>query len=316
MVMLRSVEFEATLGAGARTHSQPLPRHSSQPIARQHSQPIPRQHSQSIPRQHSQRIARQHSQPIARQHSQPLPRLHSQPLARLNGQSFLRAQRPTHPTRRPYEAVVAHIELRPLPRSLRIAKRALDVFGSGLGLLALAPVLLLLALAIKLTSRGPVLFVQERCGLGGRKFRVFKFRTMVRDAEARKRALAHLNEMSGPVFKIRRDPRITVLGGVLRRLSLDELPQLWNVVLGDMSLVGPRPPTPDEVERYTARHVQRLSVMPGITGLWQVSGRSDIADFERWVDLDLHYVRTCSMWTDLRILLKTVVVVARVRGAH
>jgi lipopolysaccharide/colanic/teichoic acid biosynthesis glycosyltransferase len=180
----------------------------------------------------------------------------------------------------------------------------------------LSPLLVGLAIAVKLSSRGPALFLQVRSGLGGRKFRMIKFRTMVKDAEQRKQALTHLNEMSGPIFKMKNDPRLTRLGAVMRKLSLDELPQLWNVFVGEMSLVGPRPPTPAEVERYSTRHVQRLSVKAGITGLWQVSGRSDIADFERWVDLDLQYARTCSMWTDLRILLKTVVVVAKVRGAH
>jgi len=187
---------------------------------------------------------------------------------------------------------------------------------SSVGLVVLLPLLLLLALAVKLTSRGPILFVHKRCGLAGRRFRFYKFRTMVQDAEAKKRELEHLNEMSGPAFKMTRDPRVTRLGGVLRKLSLDELPQLWNVLRGDMSLVGPRPPTPDEVERYTTRQIQRLSVMPGITGLWQVSGRSDIVDFERWIDLDLKYARTWSMWLDLRILLKTIIVVALVRGAR
>ncbi len=216
----------------------------------------------------------------------------------------------------PFANVVSLIEAQPRPRGARIAKRALDIFGSALGLLVLAPLLLVLALAVKLTSRGPVLFVQDRCGLGGRRFRFYKFRTMVQDAEARKHELEHLNEMQGPVFKIRRDPRITALGRWLRKLSLDELPQLWNVLRGDMSLVGPRPPMPDEVARYTRRQVQRLSVMPGITGLWQVSGRNEISDFERWIDLDLEYARTWSMWLDLRILLKTVVVVVLVRGAQ
>jgi exopolysaccharide biosynthesis polyprenyl glycosylphosphotransferase len=219
----------------------------------------------------------------------------------------------THPL---YKVVVAQIEVQPLTRVPRIAKRTLDLLGSTLGLVGLLPVLLLLALAVKVTSRGPILFMQVRCGLGGRRFRFYKFRTMVKDAEDRKAALTHLNEMSGPVFKIRCDPRITRIGRVLRKLSLDELPQLWNVLRGDMSLVGPRPPTPDEVERYNARHVQRLSVMQGITGLWQVSGRSDISDFERWIDLDLQYARNWSMWTDLRILWKTVIVVVLVRGAH
>jgi exopolysaccharide biosynthesis polyprenyl glycosylphosphotransferase len=219
-------------------------------------------------------------------------------------------------TRIALDDVVSLIEAQPRPRGARIAKRALDIFGSALGLIVLAPLLLVVGLAVKLTSRGPMLFVQDRCGLGGRRFRFYKFRTMVQDAEARKRELEHLNEMEGPVFKIRRDPRITALGRLLRKLSLDELPQLWNVLRGDMSLVGPRPPLPDEVARYTPRQVQRLSVMAGITGLWQVSGRSEISDFERWIELDLEYARTCSMWLDLRILLKTVVVVALVRGAQ
>jgi lipopolysaccharide/colanic/teichoic acid biosynthesis glycosyltransferase len=201
--------------------------------------------------------------------------------------------------RRRFDNVVAKIKQQPRSRAARLAKRAIDIVLSAVGLVVLAPVMLAIALAVK-----------------ARRFRFYKFRTMVPDAEARKRALEHLNEMKGPAFKIDRDPRITRLGRVLRKLSLDELPQLWNVLRGDMSLVGPRPPTPDEVERYTTRQIQRLSVMPGITGLWQVSGRSDIADFERWVDLDLTYARSWSMWLDLRILLKTVVVVARVRGAR
>jgi exopolysaccharide biosynthesis polyprenyl glycosylphosphotransferase len=219
-------------------------------------------------------------------------------------------------TRCRFDNVVAKIAVQPLSRRSQIAKRAVDIVLSVVGLVVLSPVMLLLALAVKLSSRGPVLFVHKRCGLSGRRFRFYKFRTMVQNAEARKRELEHLNEMKGPAFKMRSDPRITRLGSVLRKTSLDELPQLWNVLRGDMSLVGPRPPTPDEVERYNTRQIQRLSVMPGITGLWQVSGRSDISDFERWVDLDLSYARSWSMWLDLRILLKTVVVVARVRGAR
>lgn len=171
-------------------------------------------------------------------------------------------------------------------------------------------------IAVKATSRGPVFFVQDRCGLGGRVFRFYKFRTMVVDAEQRKAELEHMNEMKGPVFKIARDPRITKLGAILRKTSLDELPQLWNVVKGDMSLVGPRPPTPDEVERYTARQAQRLGVMPGITGLWQVSGRNNVPDFDKWVALDLEYARRWSLWLDMRILLKTFVVVLFAKGAQ
>ncbi len=218
--------------------------------------------------------------------------------------------------RRPLLLVMAGIEPQVRTRPARAAKRALDVCGSAVGLVLLSPLFILLVLAVRLSSRGPAFFVQERCGLGGQSFRFCKFRTMVVDAEARKAELAHLNEVSGPAFKVSRDPRITRLGAVLRKLSLDELPQLWNVLKGDMSLVGPRPPTPDEVERYTPRQAQRLSVLPGITGLWQVSGRSQIADFDRWIDLDLDYARRWSLWLDLRILCKTVIVVILARGAQ
>lgn len=217
---------------------------------------------------------------------------------------------------RPLAEVVA--EIRPLPRSLaaRSAKRSIDLVGSLVGLVVLAPLFAIIAVLVKITSRGPALFVQERCGLGGKKFTFYKFRTMVEDAEERKADLAHLNEMSGPVFKIRRDPRITKLGAVLRKTSLDELPQLWNVLKGDMSLVGPRPPLPEEVERYDSRQNQRLAVIPGITGLWQVSGRSSLPDFDVWLELDLEYARRWSFWLDVRILLKTIVVVLLARGAQ
>jgi exopolysaccharide biosynthesis polyprenyl glycosylphosphotransferase len=223
---------------------------------------------------------------------------------------------PPKPRRRELGTVIAEIELQPRSRIARSSKRLLDVAGALAGLLLLSPLFLLCALAVKLTSRGPALFVQTRCGLGGVPFKFYKFRTMVEDAEDRKAELAHLNEMRGPVFKIRRDPRTTRVGSVLRKLSLDELPQLWNVLRGDMSLVGPRPPTPDEVEQYSQRQVQRLAVLPGITGLWQVSGRSDIPDFERWIDLDLEYAQRSSLWLDVRILLKTVVVVILAKGAQ
>jgi lipopolysaccharide/colanic/teichoic acid biosynthesis glycosyltransferase len=185
-----------------------------------------------------------------------------------------------------------------------------------IGLVAFAPIFLLLVAAVKITSRGPAFFIQERCGFQGRVFRFYKFRTMVVDAEHKKCELEHLNEMKGPVFKIRRDPRITPLGKALRKLSLDELPQLWNVLRGDMSLVGPRPPTPEEVEQYTDRQAQRLSVIPGLTGLWQVSGRNALPDFDKWIDLDLRYVERWSLWLDFKILLKTVVVVLTTRGAQ
>ena len=228
------------------------------------------------------------------------------------------AEQRSAPPRRRRPVFVVASEIRALPRTTRarFAKRAIDVVGCVLALGLLAPVVVLVMLAVRLTSRGPIFFVQDRCGLGGRLFRFYKFRTMVVDAEHRKADLAHLNEMQGPVFKIERDPRITRVGAVLRKLSLDELPQLWNVLKGDMSLVGPRPPTPDEVEQYTARQVQRLGVIPGITGLWQVSGRSTIADFERWIELDLQYAREWSVWLDLRILAITPIVVVLARGAQ
>ena len=218
--------------------------------------------------------------------------------------------------RRPLFTVLAAIREQPRSALARRAKRAIDIVGSALGLATFAPVLAATAVAVKLTSPGPVLFVQDRVGLGGRRFRFYKFRTMVDDAESLKAELAHLNEMRGPVFKIERDPRMTPLGAILRKLSIDELPQFWNVLKGEMSLVGPRPPTPDEVEQYDDHHAQRLSVMPGMTGLWQVSGRSEINDFETWLALDLAYAHRWSLLLDLEILLKTPIVVLLTRGAQ
>jgi len=159
-----------------------------------------------------------------------------------------------------------------------------------------------------------VLFRQRRCGLNGRIFTLFKFRTMVADAEERIGEVAHLNEMKGPVFKVRRDPRVTGVGRWLRRFSLDELPQLWNVLRGDMSLVGPRPPIPEEVARYERWQRRRLSMKPGLTCLWQVRGRNQI-DFEEWMRLDLEYIDNWSPWLDLKILARTVPVVLSGRGA-
>src|SRR5436305_2283743 len=187
-------------------------------------------------------------------------------------------------------------------------KRALDVALASLLLLLGMPVVLGIALVIKVTSRGNVLFRQTRCGLNGRLFTVYKFRTMVEDAEERRRELLHLNEMDGPVFKLRRDPRVTFFGRFLRRLSLDNLPQLWNVLRGDMSLVGPRPPIPEEVAKYQRWQRRRLSMKPGLTCLWQISGRNDL-DFDRWMQLDLEYIDSCSPMLDLKILLRTIPVV-------
>jgi lipopolysaccharide/colanic/teichoic acid biosynthesis glycosyltransferase len=199
-------------------------------------------------------------------------------------------------------------------RRYEVCKRALDLAGSALLLATSLPVLLLAALAIRLESEGPVFFGQLRCGRGGRRFRMWKLRTMTHDAEARKHGLLHLNEMDGPVFKIRRDPRVTRVGRLLRRYSVDEIPQLWNVLRGEMSLVGPRPPLPEEVIQYSPRERRRLAVRPGLTGLWQVSGRSELC-FDEWMRLDLEYVGRASLALDLRILARTIPAVLRARGA-
>lgn len=193
-------------------------------------------------------------------------------------------------------------------------KRIVDLAGSGAALLLLSPLFAIVAALVKATSPGPVFFVQERSGLNGRRFGCVKFRTMVADAETRKAEIEHLNEVDGPVFKIKNDPRITPLGRLLRKTSIDELPQLWNVLKGEMSLVGPRPPIPSEVERYARWQRRRLSMRPGITCLWQISGRSQL-DFDTWMKLDLQYIDNWSLLLDLIILLKTVPAVLSARGA-
>lgn len=185
-------------------------------------------------------------------------------------------------------------------------KRLCDIVVSALGLAILAPLFLAVAALVKVTSRGPVFFRQVRCGSNGRRFTMYKFRTMVADAEARKTELAHLNEMDGPVFKLANDPRLTAIGRWLRKTSIDELPQLINVLKGEMSLVGPRPPVPDEVEKYEAWQRRRLSMRPGITGYWQVNGRNHIKDFDAWTKLDLEYIDRWSLALDTKILLKTI----------
>jgi exopolysaccharide biosynthesis polyprenyl glycosylphosphotransferase len=195
-----------------------------------------------------------------------------------------------------------------------MAKRLLDVGVSGLLLLLGLPLVVIIAGAIKITSGGTVLFRQTRCGLNGRYFTLYKFRTMVHDAEARRQEIFHLNEMGGPAFKLRHDPRVTRLGRLLRKFSLDELPQLWNVLRGDMSLVGPRPPIPEEVAQYQRWQRRRLSMKPGLTCLWQISGRNEV-DFDRWMQLDLEYIDSWSPSLDLKILLKTIPVVLSGRGA-
>jgi exopolysaccharide biosynthesis polyprenyl glycosylphosphotransferase len=194
-------------------------------------------------------------------------------------------------------------------------KRLVDVLVAGISLTLLSPLLLLLALAIKLTSSGPVFYPQLRCGLGGRRFTLLKFRSMVANAHELRSDLQELNEVDGPVFKMRNDPRCTTIGRWMRILSLDELPQLWNVLMGDMSLVGPRPPLPGEVDQYKSWQRRRLRMRPGMTCLWALEGRSQLR-FDRWVRLDLLYIDNWSVWLDFKILLKTIPAVLLGKGAH
>jgi exopolysaccharide biosynthesis polyprenyl glycosylphosphotransferase len=195
-----------------------------------------------------------------------------------------------------------------------LVKAIVDFIGAALLLFGLAPLLLIIAVMIKLTSRGPVLYRQRRMGLHGREFFLYKFRSMYLDAEERLKELQHLNEMTGPVFKIAKDPRVTKIGRFIRKTSLDELPQLFNVIKGEMSLVGPRPPIPHEVVQYKRWQHRRLSMKPGITCLWQVKGRNKIG-FEEWMKLDLQYIDNWSLGLDFKILFKTIPVVLIGYGA-
>jgi exopolysaccharide biosynthesis polyprenyl glycosylphosphotransferase len=194
-------------------------------------------------------------------------------------------------------------------------KRMSDVLLSALGIVLAAPLLAAIAIAVRAHDGGPAVLAQRRVGLRGREFTLYKFRTMVVGAEVRQHELAHQNEMNGPVFKMRDDPRVTPIGRWLRRTSLDELPQLWNVLRGEMSVVGPRPPLPSEVARYERWQRRRLSVKPGLTCIWQVSGRNDV-DFDTWMKLDLSYIDNWSLWLDLKILVLTVPAVLLARGAR
>jgi len=193
-------------------------------------------------------------------------------------------------------------------------KRLVDLSGAAILLVLAAPIMALTALAIRLSDKGPAIFEQTRVGQNGRPFRFFKFRSMVVNA-SQNRDLAHLNEQQGPVFKIKKDPRVTRLGSYLRRSSLDELPQLWNVLRGDMSLVGPRPPLPAEVVHYERWQLRRLSMKPGLTCIWQVSGRSEV-DFESWMRQDLEYIDNWSLSLDFKLLAQTVPAVLSGSGAH
>lgn len=194
-------------------------------------------------------------------------------------------------------------------------KRGLDIVASALLLGALSPLLMVIGVAVKCADGGPILYRWRVVGQHGRFFTGYKFRTMVVDADRMKQQLLDRNEATGPIFKMRDDPRVTRVGRLLRKYSLDELPQLWSVLVGDMSLVGPRPPLQTEYCQFTDWQKQKLAVKPGITCLWQISGRSEIRDFDEWVRLDLEYILTWSFWLDLEILLKTIPTVLRGRGA-
>jgi exopolysaccharide biosynthesis polyprenyl glycosylphosphotransferase len=198
---------------------------------------------------------------------------------------------------------------------LLFAKRVFDVVFAALSLLLLLPLMLTIAAAIRITSPGPILFRQTRCGLGGRLFTLYKFRSMINNAEQLRAELHQLNELDGPVFKISDDPRITSVGRWLRRFSIDELPQLWNILRGDMSFVGPRPAVPDEVEQYEPWQRRRLRMRPGLTCIWVLEGRNHL-DFNRWIQLDLAYIDTWSLWLDTKIFLRTIPIVLTGRGAY
>lgn len=200
-------------------------------------------------------------------------------------------------------------------RELKYAfKKIFDLVLASIFLILLSPLMIVMGILIKLTSTGPIFFRQTRVGINGRHFQVLKFRTMVVGAEGQREAIDHLNVLDGPVFKAVHDPRLTPIGRFLRRAFIDELPQLFNVLKGNMSLVGPRPPLPSEVAKYQLWHSKRLSMKPGITGLWQVDGRSKFVSFEEWMRMDLEYIERWSLWLDLKILLKTIPEVLRCSG--
>jgi exopolysaccharide biosynthesis polyprenyl glycosylphosphotransferase len=213
------------------------------------------------------------------------------------------------------EPPTAHVQTPALSGGWHVLKPGLDRLGAAVLLLALSPVFVLVACLIKSTSRGPALFCQTRVGRDGQEFRLYKFRSMINGADEQVSALLAHNEHDGVLFKMRQDPRVTPVGRLLRRFSVDELPQLWNVLRGQMSLVGPRPPLPSEVMRYGDDVRRRLLVKPGLTGLWQVSGRAELS-WEETVRLDLYYTENWSFALDLRIVCKTLFVVLRGRGAY
>jgi exopolysaccharide biosynthesis polyprenyl glycosylphosphotransferase len=195
-----------------------------------------------------------------------------------------------------------------------VVKRLFDITFSLLAIIFLIPMFVLTIIAIKIDSKGPAVYTQYRVGKNGKKFNLYKFRSMCVDADQKLLSIIHLNEKDGPIFKITNDPRVTRVGRFIRKTSIDELPQFLNVLVGNMSIVGPRPPLPTEVEEYSMYHMQRLCVKPGITCYWQVSGRSNLS-FDDWVKLDLKYIEDRSLWTDTKIILRTVPAVLSGRGA-
>lgn len=194
-------------------------------------------------------------------------------------------------------------------------KRIIDILGGVMGLIILSPILIIIGVLIKLESKGPVIFSQKRIGLNGKEFKMYKFRSMVENAEEIKEKLKEKNEMSGPMFKIKDDPRITKIGKFIRKTSLDEVPQLINVLKGDMSLVGPRPSLPNEVKEFEPWMLKRLEVKPGLTCYWQVMGRNNI-DFENWMKLDIKYVNERSFWLDIKLIFKTFFVIFGDKNAY
>lgn len=213
------------------------------------------------------------------------------------------------------EAQTAAERLRTGRWAYRFIKRAFDVLFSAFVLAGFSWLFLIVAVAIKIDDpKGPVFFAQERVGRDGKTFRMYKFRSMCADAEQRLAELQDLNEKDGPVFKIANDPRITRVGRVIRKLSIDELPQFINVLIGDMSVVGPRPPLPKEVAEYTPRQAQRLSVRGGLTCYWQTQPNRDAISFDEWIDFDLQYIKFCSLWNDFKLIVQTIVVVITAQG--
>ena len=194
-------------------------------------------------------------------------------------------------------------------------KRLIDIICSFVGILVLSPLFIIIAIIVKFTSKGPIFFSQKRVGRNGKEFDMYKFRSMVVNAEELKEKLAAQNEMSGPMFKMKDDPRVTKVGKFIRKTSIDELPQLWNILKGDMSLVGPRPSLPKEVAQFEDWMYKRLEVKPGLTCYWQVSGRNNI-DFEDWMKLDVKYVEERNLWIDIKLICKTVFVLFGDKNAH